>query len=546
MDYPKDSQRRKVRVGPSNSYRSHEGLLDVLEDLFPARFSPFDGATDGADAAIILENDPELYRQLAEAPFPAYVVDHSNAAQSFSPQQTRFGGRPSGQPWLHGRTIPWKGSAAVCAVTVAQGDEIIATADEQPVWVTRRNARGNKVILSGPFPAWDAEAPFILQLIRGALPAYLPLLDFLREITAPVDYDPAPNRACFMFDDPNLHSTTWGHLNYRQLIREAQEHDYHAAIATVPIDSWYTNPAAASLFRNHPDRVSLLMHGVKHTHAELHHPARDEDRAHELTLGLRWIERLERRHGVRVSRVMAPPHHACSPKTCELMLQHGYEAACVSWGALVKWNPGHPWPLSFGLGMTEFLGGLPVIPRFNFADHDDARVLLAAFLRQPIVMIGHHGDVAGSLEILAEAASKIRTLPEVQWGDMQTIARGCFLTKRTGNSLWIRLQARLVVAQIPEGVEHLFVDRPWLTEEASEPLVLQQPDSSHFKVAGNRVIGPIPARPGPLTLHCPPAETLSVPLNGSRLLPPVWPLARRLLCEARDRLAPFTARRKSP
>jgi hypothetical protein len=196
--------------------------------------------------------------------------------------------------------------------------------------------------------------------------------------------------------------------------------------------------------------------------------------------------------------------------------------------------------------MTEFLEGFPVIPRFNFADHDDARILLAAFLRQPIIMIGHHGDVAGSLGILAETAAKTRALARVQWADMQSIARGCFLTKRTGNFLRIRLQTRLAVAQIPEGVEHLLVDRPWLTDEVSEPLMLHWPDSSHFQVAGSRVVGPIPARPGPLTLHCPPVETLSVPLNGSRVLPSVWPLARRLLCEARDRLAPFSALRKSP
>jgi hypothetical protein len=227
------------------------------------------------------------------------------------------------------------------------------------------------------------------------------------------------------------------------------------------------------------------------------------------------------------------------------MLERGYEAACVSWTALVRWNTGQHWAPAFGLGMTEFLGGFPVIPRFNFADHDDARILLAAFLRQSIVMIGHHGDVADSLGILAETAAKIRALARVQWGDMQNIVRGCFLTKRTGQTLWIRLQTRLAELQIPEGVEHLYVDRPWLSEEASKALVLRRPDSSQVNLVGSRIIGPIPVRPGPFTLHSPPAEAVSVHFNGSPLLPPVWPLTRRLLCEARDRLAPFTARRKS-
>lgn len=545
MHFTKDWQRRKVWVAPSEAYRGYRGLFDVLENLFPARFKPFEGSTEEADAVVILDSNAELYRQLADAPFPAYVVDHSKAAQSFNPQQTQFTGRPSGQPWLHGRSISWKNPAAVCAVPVADGDEIVATADQQPVWVTRRTACGQKAVLTGPFPKWNREVPFILHLICGALPAYLPLLDFLRETTAPFDYDALPTWACFMFDDPNLHATTWGHLNYRQLIREAEEHDYHAALATVPLDSWYTNPAAASLFRDHPNRVSLLMHGVNHTHAELLRPASDESRARDLALGLSRIGRLERCHGLRVSRVMAPPHHACSPQACDLMLQAGYEAACVSWTALLRWNTENPWARSFGLGMTEFLEGFPVIPRFNFADRDDARILLAAFLRQPIVMIGHHTDVATGLGIMAETAAKVRSLPGVQWADMQTIARGCFLTKQIGQTLWLRLQTRLAQVQIPEGAEHLYVDRPWLADDVSETLVLRRPDSSPVNLIGSRIIGPIPVRSGPLTLHCPPVVTASVRLNGSPLLPPVWPLARRLLCEARDRLAPFTTRPKN-
>ena len=46
--------------------------------------------------------------------------------------------------------------------------------------------------------------------------------------------------------------------------------DYHVAMATVPIDTWYTGTLprrqSSEIIKK---RLSLLMHGVNHTYAEL-------------------------------------------------------------------------------------------------------------------------------------------------------------------------------------------------------------------------------------------------------------------------------------
>lgn len=543
MDYPENWPRKQIGVASGASYERGRALFDALEKVFPARFRPLGASAEGLDGAICLESSPELCRPLAKSSLPTFLVDPQSASRRVRPRATRFVGRPGGQPHLQGRSITWKQAGEVGLVDVKAGDAVIALADEQPIWVERRNALGHRVVLSGALPEYNGAAPLIMDLIRGAFPASLPLHDFLREVTAFYDYEPPPIRACFMFDDPNLHWTGWGHLDYRELIREAELHDYHVSVATVPIDTWYTNPAAASLFRDHANRISLLMHGVNHTHAELLRPRAAHVQARELAHGLRLLDRLEQRHGLRVSRIMAPPHHACGLKACKLMLDLGCEAACVGWLSLVKWNPDECWSSTFGLGMTEFLaGGFPVIPRFNFADRDDARILLANFFRQPLVLIGHHTDVAAGLEILAEIAAKIRTLGDIQWCDMTTIARGSFLTKRMGNVLWIRMQTRHVEVSVTEGVEAILVDRPWLAETICEPLLLQCSGSSQRKEIGGRVVGPLPVSPGPLNLSCPSMRDLSVASYGRQLLPPLWPFARRVLCEARDRIAPVVRR----
>lgn len=544
MTFPLRWLRKKIGVAPTSAFQARHDLFVMLEAIFPVEFVLLGDRAPEIDAALVLNEIAGLGPQLTVPPVPVFVVEDSKAHEPFPPRSTRFAGRPGGQPWLQGWTVKWRKSVPHSRVDVAEGDEVIALADEQPVWVQRRQVSGHKLVRAGPLPELDPAVPFVLQLIDGSFATWLPLLDFLREISAAFDYDPAQMRACFMFDDPNLHWTSWGHLDYAELVQAAQRCDYHAAIATVPIDTWYTQPAAAALFRDYPNRISLLMHGVNHTHAELLRPVPDNVRARDLARGLALMARLESRHRLRVCRVMAPPHHACSPQACFSMLHLGYEAACVSWTSLLKWNHGERWGSGFGLAMTEFIAGFPVIPRISFADQDDARILLAALLHQPLVLVGHHTDVAGGLEVLAETASKIRGVGPIQWCDMTEIARGSFRTKRIGNVLWIRMHTRLAHVRVPEGVAEIFVDRPWLAEEVTEPVFFTWGETAkQTEEVGGRVIGPVRCDGSfSLTVASRPSARLGIAEARQVHLPTLWPYARRLLCECRDRLGSLLRR----
>src|SRR5206468_10618326 len=119
---------------------------------------------------------------------------------------------------------------------------------------------------------------------------------------------------------------------------------------------------------------------------------------------LRRIERLEQQSGVEVARVMAAPHGACNHDMANVLLRAGFEAACISRSSLMVRNPDLIWPMSVGLNPAEFLGpSLPIIPRFNIR-WDSTFAIFAAFLGQPIILVGHHDDLAGGLEVLEEWA----------------------------------------------------------------------------------------------------------------------------------------------
>ena len=52
-----------------------------------------------------------------------------------------------------------------------------------------------------------------------------------------------------MLDDPNLHWPTYGFLDYAALVGSAKKHNYHVAIATIPLDGWFVHSAVGQLFR---------------------------------------------------------------------------------------------------------------------------------------------------------------------------------------------------------------------------------------------------------------------------------------------------------
>src|SRR5262249_12861328 len=158
----------------------------------------------------------------------------------------------------------------------------------------------------------------------------LPLLQFFRKETEEIGWRHAPLRACFTLDDPNLRLPSYGFLNYRELIEQAQKHQFHVALATVPLDVSSAHSSTVSLIKRNSQRVSLLIHGNNHTRAELGwSPSRERSLA-ILTQSLSRIEWLEKTTALRVDRVMVPPHNAFSDKVAPLLLALGFEGAAVA------------------------------------------------------------------------------------------------------------------------------------------------------------------------------------------------------------------------
>ncbi|MBA2242284.1 MAG: hypothetical protein H0W04_05270 [Chthoniobacterales bacterium] len=347
-----------------------------------------------------------------------------------------------------------------------------------------------------------------------------------------------------MFDDPNLHGSGYGFLDYRTLIEHAAEHNYHAAMATVPFDAWCVSSKAIGLFRTHSARLSLLIHGNNHTQSELAQPYPEKAREQLVAQTLKRISRLEGRLGSPVPKIMAAPHGACSDLMAKELLRQGYEAACISWGSLRKHNPQKVWPPDFGLEPAEFLGGgLPVIPRFRVSRDSLADVVLSAFLGQPIIPVGHHQDVAGGLDLLAQVSGMINEFGGVTWCDMGQIARTNFKTRLRGDVFEVRMYSCLVRVHVPRGITRLKVERAWnMPDDANERLEARFKGDDWASQNGDEVSI---SRDEKGTRAVDLRFTFGRGVDYRAIKSPAfrpWPVMRRILVEARDRMQPMIRR----
>jgi len=437
---------------------------------------------------------------------------------------------------LHGQELPDRHLHGIAGLEAERAAEVLACVAGAPAWT--REGRLDVVTVA---PAELAEGePLRDRLGAGRSLALLPLLELLRELTAGAAWRPPPLRATFLLDDPNLHWPSYGFLSLPRLSRHAAEHGYHLALAMVPLDARIAHPAAARILREQSG-ISLCIHGNDHYGGELGW-VREQDEAMALAAqALRRITAFEQRTGVPVSRVMVPPHEECSETMAAALARTGF--AAISMTRPFPWlsAPPHHWLTSGGSSaLTGWApadvtsSGLPVLLRHPLAEphFSPAELALRAYLDQPLILYGHHDDLADGLDVLAERSAAVNRLGDVRWGSLGALAAANVHWRLEGDLLRLRPYSRHITVEVPAEARQAVVEPAW---EAKGEIV-QTPDGAvpaaePFAVHGGASLDLRLQRPDAVS-----PERVAAPPRRLR------PLARRLLGETRDRLQP--ARRR--
>ena len=528
---------------PGNRYGF---LFDTLGQLYPVEFRRISSDDhNGLDAVIALDGNIAAGLAAAANGLPVLVFGKECERRAVNGSQpVRFGETEDLTACLRNQVMTEKQDTGGCSIAVEAGDQIFASRAAGPVWVNRPGGLGSCQLAGVPPPSL-VEGEHLFEHFNGRrFMGLLPLMHFLRQVVKDVDWQCPTTRACFVFDDPSLYWRSYGFLNYCTLAAHSIKHNYFASVATIPLDAWWANGRVVETLRSCHPRISLLIHGNNHTCGELVSQRNGATPLAIAAQALQRIERFERRHGVSVSKIMEAPHGAFGKSFYAPLLALNYEAALTGTELLVKHNPQTVWPAGVGMDMSEILGGgLPVLPRIKMSVDWKNEVLLAAFLGQPIVLVGHHTDAADQLQVLAEFAGVINSLPAATWASPQDIARSNYKQFRRRNALYLKLYSRAVHVVVPEGVNEVFIHLPRVgTDGAGETLVIKNHGEELLRVTGHEVIGPVSVSAGQALDISSLAEIQvdfrSVKPSGARC----WPVARKVMMEIRDRSAPLRRR----
>lgn len=533
------ARRRTVGVFPASAHERSKRLLAALEEAFPIRFQArHEGELGDLDA--VLESGADAQAEAAAALgisalrllVPEPLEPGEDAGQTFSSGEQL-------DPRLHGAELPDARltTALAAAERAPERATVLASCGGVPTWTRRGNLQTALLFPSELGP----EEALRERLCGRRSAALLPLVHFLRELTAAEAWQPPAPRASFLFDDPNLHWPSYGFVKLAALGEHARSHGYHAALATIPLDAWYAHPSALRALREGGGALSLLIHGNDHYGGELGQLRSPSAALAHAAQALRRVRSFERRTGVQVDPVMVPPHEQCSQATVTGLRRCGFEAITMtqpfpwlgdgdrSWlaapegtGPLVGWRP------------ADRAEGLPVLLRHPLAQRSLPELTLRAFLDQPLILYGHQADLLEGLDVLAAAAADVNRLGATRWCSLGEIAATNFETRHQGNSLAFRLLNRRAHVEIPADVEELTVEGGTGSRPETEQLYV----NGRLHRFGEPV-DVIPGSEAELVLRSADAvDPDNVPAPRRRPLA----MPRRILSESRDRLAPLLSR----
>jgi hypothetical protein len=540
--------RIRIVVMPARERAARKRLFDALEETLPVRFVGGEsGDLAGAGGAFVLA---EAAPQAGAVPpgVPCLVAFGEEAPEAAGASRGPVLSLRRGEPLdarLHGLRLHDPAVADARALAVEDRQEVLAARGRRPLWICDRRGSGVRDQVAAAPAELGEEECLRDRLCDGRFLAVAALVHFVRAICAPTGWRPPPLRACFLFDDPNLHWGSYGHLRYRELVGHADRFGYHVAFATVPLDGWCAHPRTARLFRERSDRLSLVFHGNDHTRLELDRPAGAAQRRALVAQAVRRIGAFERRSGVPVGRIMVAPHGVCSQEMARELVPFGFDALCISRPYPWLARPPRSW-LARPAGSSQLAGwdpasvvdrGLPVLLRRAFSEPLED-LPLRAFLDQPLILYGHHGDMAGGLDRLAELAGVVGRLGNVEWMSPARIAASNVTTRLEGDELRVRLFTRRARLQVPDGVARIVVETPSLAGAASRDSVRWSTGAAgatSVQLRDGTASFQIDARAVEIRLVSEDAvDATTVPSPPRR----GWTIARRLLVETRDRLTP--------
>ena len=282
----------------------------------------------------------------------------------------------------------------------------------------------------------DASAIPGAKHAAGSLPdkilVSLPMMMFLRFAAGDRAWHTVGHFANLTVDDAWL-TEPYGNLSYDGLVEEMKRHSFHTTIAFIPWNYDRSEPSVVSLFKEHPDLLSICIHGNNHDHREFGDYKHVSLEAQKYNLGqaLARMEEFHRLTGISYDPVMVFPHAVSPTETFRQMKAYNYWATTNSESIPLNGKPPadplfsfRPETLAFSnfLSIKRYSAEFPVSPSL---------VAVESYLGNPLLFYVHQEFFfrnIGAFDTVADTVNRIA--PGTKWTNLGEIVQNLYLLRR--------------------------------------------------------------------------------------------------------------------
>jgi hypothetical protein len=269
------------------------------------------------------------------------------------------------------------------------------------------------------------------QDVVHAFAAVAPVMIFVKYSAGNRGWHFPHHYANFTIDDPWLREP-YGNLNYKNLLAEMEKHNFHTTSAFIPWNYDRSKASVVSLFRAHPDRFSICVHGDNHDHKEF-----EDFRSKSLNVqvaalkqGVARMDEFHKLTGISVDRVFVFPHSIGEEPILEKLKVYNFLATVNSTN--VPMESTAPAGVLFQLRpVTTSFGDFPSVLRYP-ADMPQPETLIAinGFLDNPLFFYTHEEFFARGIDAFDQVADEVNRLePDTEWRNPGNIAAHLYLLR---------------------------------------------------------------------------------------------------------------------
>lgn len=319
----------------------------------------------------------------------------------------------------------------------AQAENIInAKSDSAGVPVLLRIRSGGQIFISPRLKFFDDTWIGEPLGISKAVSSWAPFLLFIKYAAGEYGWHLVRHYANLTIDDPWL-VEPYGHLEYKALLTQMQQHNFHTTIAFIPWNYDRSREEVAELFRENPERYSICIHGDDHDHQEFagESPASIADQRQKIKQGIARMERFRALTGVSYDRFMVFPHSVAAERTFAELNRYGFSGTANS--VHVPTDATFPREPMFLLrSYTNSYGGLLSMFRYSAEGSiSQLDVAIQSFLGNPLLFYGHQQLFDGGIDTFNRTADFVNRLqPETHWASLGEIAKHLYLVRIRGNN----------------------------------------------------------------------------------------------------------------